>query len=234
MVRAAGASGDAEAQGGRVGRRPRQSRRAPVEVQDLVLEAAHSLFTTQGYHGTKTRQIAERAGVGESVVFRNFGSKAELFEASILKPFVDFLDGWVTSWSREPLVASDPEEITRSFVVGFHGFASEHRELLLTLMTARVKGADEALAAVAASVSARFAESLRVMREMVLVHGGARHWAGIDPPATVAVAVGAVLSTVVLDDWIFPAGERRPGRARQVEELTQMLLHGVSHRPTTD
>jgi AcrR family transcriptional regulator len=209
--------------------RPRQARRAPLEVQDLVLEAAHSLFTAHGYHGTKTRQIAELAGVGESVVFRNFGSKAELFEASILKPFVDFFDDWASSRTREPL-DFDPEEITRSFVVGFYGVVSEHRELLMTLMTARVKGGDEALANVAAGISVRFTESLRIMRDMVLEHGGARDWVGIDPPATVAVAVGSVLSMVLLGDWIFPAGERRPGRARQIEELTQMLLHGISHR----
>lgn len=210
--------------------RPRQSRRAPTEVQDLVLAAAHALFAEKGYHGTKTKEIAQRAGVGESVVFRNFGSKAELFEASILKPFNDFLDGWAASWSIEPLAEADPEEITRSFVVGFYGVVSEHRELLLTLMTAGVKGADQTLAIVATSVSARFSEQLRIMRDLLLEHGGARHWSGIDPPATVAVAVGSVLAMVMLDDWIFPTGERRPGRARQIDELTQMLLHGVSHR----
>ncbi len=210
--------------------RPRRGRRAPVEVRDLVLGAAHTLFTSQGYHGTKTRQIADRAGVGESVVFRNFGSKAELFEVVILKPFGDFLEQWAASWSREPLGSADPEEIARSFVKGFYGIASEHRELLMTLMTAQVKGADEALASVADAVSSHFAESLKVMRRMILEHGGARHWQGIDPPATVAVAVGSVLSMVILDDWIFPRGERRPGRARQIEELTQMLLHGVAHR----
>lgn len=210
--------------------RPRQSRRAPVEVRDLVIQAAHSLFAAQGYHGTKTRQIAERAGVGESVVFRNFGSKAELFEVVVLTPFIDFLESWARSWSAEPLDSSDPEEITRSFVKGFFGVALEHREVLMTLMTARIRGADEALAAVASNVSAKFAENLQIMRATLIEHSGARHWEGLDSSATVAVAVGSVLSMVLLDDWVFPAGERRPGRARQIEELTQMLLHGVSHR----
>jgi AcrR family transcriptional regulator len=209
---------------------PRRGRRAPVEVRDLVLEAAHALFTAQGYHGTKTRQIADRAGVGESVVFRNFGSKAELFEVAILTPFVGFLESWARSWSSEPLDAADPEEITRSFVKGFYGIALEHRDLLRTLMTAQVKGVDDALATVAAAVSQQFAASLQIMRGMLLEHGGARQWEGIDPPVTVAVAVGSVLSMVVLDEWIFPAGERRPGRARQIEEITQMLQHGVAHR----
>ena len=52
----------------------------------------------------------------------------------------------------------------------------------------------------------------------------------LDPPVTVAVAVGAVFSLLLLPDWLFPSYEKRPSRARQVEELTQMLLHGVSGR----
>lgn len=209
----------------------RQVRRGPVEIRNLVLRAAHDLFAEQGYHGTKTREIAERATVAEPVIFRNFGSKAELFEESILAPFSDFVTEWADSWRTEPLASADPFEITRTFVKGFYGLVLEHRELLRTLFAARVQGGDEALAEVAGRVVDQFAVNLSTMRSLLLDHGGARHWAGIDPPVTVAVAVGSVLSLVVLDDWVFVQGERRPGRDRQVEELAQLLLHGVAHRP---
>jgi len=208
----------------------RQVRRAPHEVRSLILEAAHQLFTEQGYHGTKTRQIAEAAEVGESVVFRHFGSKAELFQASILQPFTDFVTQWAASWERRPPASSDPEEITRSFVKGFFGFASEHRDLLLTLTAAQVRGGDPGLAEVAADMSDRFADGLGVMRRVLLSQGAARDYSELDPPVTVAVAVGSVLSVILLADWLFPSHEKRPGRARQIEELTQMLLHGVSGR----
>jgi len=39
--------------------------------------------------------------------------------------------------------------------------------------------------------------------------------------------VGSVLSLVLLDDWLFPPHQRRPGKTRQIEEATQMLLFGV-------
>lgn len=210
---------------------PRQVRRGPAEIRSLVLRAAHDLFTERGYHGTKTREIAARARVAEPVIFRNFASKAEIFEQSILAPFSSFVTDWAASWRTEPLVSADPSEITRTFVKGFYELVLEHRELLRTLFAARVQGGDEALAAVAGRVVDQFAESLSTMRNLLLDHGGAREWAGIDAPVTVAVAVGSVLSLVVLDDWVFVQGERRPGRDRQVEELTQMLLHGVAHRP---
>jgi AcrR family transcriptional regulator len=208
----------------------RHARRPPQEVRALILEAAHRLFTEHGYHGTKTRVIAEAAEVGESVVFRNFGSKAELFQAAILMPFTDFLSRWAASWDRRPPASSDPEEITRSFVKGFYGFASEHRELLLVLIAAQARGGDPALAKVATEMSERFADGLGVMRRVLLSQGKAREYDHLDPPVTVAVAVGSVLSVILLADWLFPTYEKRPSKARQIEELTQLLLHGVSGR----
>jgi len=205
-------------------------RRPPKEVRALVLEAAHRLFTANGYHGTKTREIAEAAGVGESVVFRNYGSKAALFQAAILAPLTDFVEAWARSWERRPPASSDPEEITRSFVRGLHAFADEHRDLLLTLMAAQVRGGDPALAEVAAEVSEQFADSLGVMRRVLLAQGTARNYDRLDPPVTVAVAVGSVFALLLLPDWLFPSYEKRPSKARQIEELTQMLLHGVSGR----
>lgn len=209
-------------------------RRPPKEVRALVLEAAHRLFTEHGYHGTRTREIAEAAGVGESVVFRNYGSKAELFQTAILTPLTDFVESWARSWERRPPASSDPTEITRSFVRGLYAFAAEHRDLLLTLTAAQVKGGDPALANVAAEVSEQFADSLGVMRRVLLTQGTGHNYEELDPPITVAVAVGAVFSLLLMPDWLFPSYEKRPSKARQIEELTQMLLHGVSGRGRAD
>ena len=204
-------------------------RRGPSEVQNLVLKAAHKLFTDRGYHGTTTKQIAEEAGVGEPVIFRNFGTKAGLFEEAVLKPFTEFIDEWATSWDRKP-PATDAEVIVRSFVKGIYGHVEEHRELLRTLMAARVQGGEKVLDKIAAEVSQQYADALRVMRRVVLEQGAARDYRSIDPPVTVAVAAGAVMSVLLLDDWLFPGHERRPSKTRQIEELTRMLLHGIAHR----
>jgi len=144
------------------------------------------------------------------------------------------VNDWARSWDRRPPAASDPEEITRSFVKGFHAFASQHRELLMTLTAAQLRGGDPALARVAGVVSERFADGLGVMRRVLLSQGAARDYESLDPPVTVAVAVGAVLSVVLLDDWLFASYEKRPSRARQIEELTRMLLYGVSGRTEAD
>lgn len=207
---------------------PRNGRRGADEIRKLVLQAARQLFSEQGYHGTTTRQIAEMAGVGESVLFRNFGSKAELFETTILSPFSDFVNEWAKTWNVSVTAESDPVEITRSFVKGFYGLASEYQELFRTLVAARVKGGEPTLAEVAERVSGKLADHLRTVQAVLQEHGAARHFRELDAPVTVAMSVGSVLSLVLLDDWLFPSDRRRPGKSRQIEEAVQMLLYGVT------
>ena len=48
-----------------------------------ILEAAVELFARQGFRGTSTRQIAERAAVNEAIIFRHFPSKEDLYWAVI-------------------------------------------------------------------------------------------------------------------------------------------------------
>lgn len=58
---------------------PPQTRRAKAEERrQQILEAALDLFAHQGYSATTTKQIAERVGVTEGLIFHYFPSKADL------------------------------------------------------------------------------------------------------------------------------------------------------------
>lgn len=52
---------------------------APRANLDRILQAASDLFTTQGFHGTSTREIAAKAGVSLGNIYNYFGNKEELF-----------------------------------------------------------------------------------------------------------------------------------------------------------
>lgn len=54
-------------------------RRDPAQKRELLLAAARDLFWEQGFDGTSTKQIAQRAGVSEGILFHQFGSKKGLF-----------------------------------------------------------------------------------------------------------------------------------------------------------
>ncbi|WP_426416161.1 TetR/AcrR family transcriptional regulator [Aestuariirhabdus sp. LZHN29] len=53
------------------------------EKRDSILDAAVTLFTEQGFESTSMDQIAQRAGVSKQTVYSHYGSKEELFSASI-------------------------------------------------------------------------------------------------------------------------------------------------------
>ena len=43
------------------------------------MQVAMELFARQGYQGTTTRQISERAHVNEALIFRHFPRKEDLY-----------------------------------------------------------------------------------------------------------------------------------------------------------
>jgi AcrR family transcriptional regulator len=58
-------------------RLPAKDRRAQL------IDVAMQLFAEQGFDGTTTREIADRAGVNEAIIFRHFTTKEELYWAVV-------------------------------------------------------------------------------------------------------------------------------------------------------
>lgn len=58
-------------------------------TRDKILETSIELFAEKGFNGTTTKEIAERAGVNESLIFRHFSTKRELYGAIIEKKIED-------------------------------------------------------------------------------------------------------------------------------------------------
>jgi TetR/AcrR family transcriptional regulator len=56
-----------------------QARLSAADRRKQILDVATELFARQGFQGTTTRQIAERAHVNEALIFRHFPSKQELY-----------------------------------------------------------------------------------------------------------------------------------------------------------
>ena len=46
-----------------------------------IIRSAAEIFGEKGFNGTKTREIAARAGVSEALIFKHFPSKEELYAA---------------------------------------------------------------------------------------------------------------------------------------------------------
>src|SRR4029077_15107673 len=68
------------------------TRLTATERKDDLLDAAMIEFAERGYEGTSTEDIARRAGISQPYVFRLFGTKKELFKASIARCFRETLE----------------------------------------------------------------------------------------------------------------------------------------------
>jgi len=59
------------------------SEQIKISTRDKILESAIKLFAEKGFSGTTTREIAEKAGVNEALIFRHFSTKRDLYSAII-------------------------------------------------------------------------------------------------------------------------------------------------------
>src|SRR6478736_5622582 len=55
------------------------ARLSSLDRRRQILRTASGLFARRGYRGTTTREIAERAGINEALLFRHFPSKEKLY-----------------------------------------------------------------------------------------------------------------------------------------------------------
>jgi AcrR family transcriptional regulator len=63
------------------------ARQTAEERREAVLEAARYEFARHGLHGASTDAIARSAGISQPYLFRLFGSKKELYVASVRRCF---------------------------------------------------------------------------------------------------------------------------------------------------
>ncbi|TPG32434.1 TetR/AcrR family transcriptional regulator [Mycolicibacterium hodleri] len=208
------------------------TRRTTAEVRELVLGAAQQLFREQGYAATTTKQIANTAGVAETVVFDRFGTKPELFEVATIEPFRAFIGDYIASWRSIPR-GGDIEKLIKTFIDGFIRLLSQNRRMLQDCTAASMSGDNSAMARLSRLVQQDFARALTQMSEVLEGEDAALHFGGLDPPLSVAAGLGMAMSLVLLDDWLIDPDHRRPGRERILRELTAMILHGLTHRPSS-
>jgi AcrR family transcriptional regulator len=72
-------------------RRGRPPRNESADTRDRILDAAREEFSERGYEKTSVRGIAKAAGVDSALVHHYFGTKEQVFEASVEVAFAPAL-----------------------------------------------------------------------------------------------------------------------------------------------
>jgi AcrR family transcriptional regulator len=201
-------------------------RRPSGELSELILDAARELFASKGYAGTSSREIAERAGAYEPSIYRRFGSKAKLFEAAVVAPLNEAISTYHEAWERLTENAETTEELIRPFIEPLYDLLTDHRELVLALISAQEFHGDLMEGAGRWTLDAVL-QRVEPQTEMETL----RRNLSVDPYIIIRVAAGLVMGVALLDPLLFPDGAHKPTREQILEEMVRVFTYGVEPRP---
>lgn len=207
---------------------PPRSRRSRGEPRRLLIEAARGLFNERGYSGATTREIADRAGVSETLMFRYFGSKVGVFQAAMVQPFVEFVQAFVAQAEAGDFSDVDDETASRLLIGGLFDLFHTHRGLVTMFWSADVMGESElSESGVLGEVQEQFDALIAFGRSQMR----ARHSELPAQHLTTRVTMAMVIGMAAFGESFY--GHTRPKRDAIVEELVQAVLYGHQRVPTT-
>jgi AcrR family transcriptional regulator len=208
-------------------------RRSGAEIRRRLLESARDVFSSKGFSAASTREIAERAEVAEGLLFRHFRTKVLLFEKAIVEPITRFINDYAdraVERARLSPVENVDEDLTQEYVSGLYGLLRKNRHAIMAMLSANAHSE---------GVGARFNQKDSAISEALdrlLDHAdqemiNAAGYRDVDASVNPRAVFGMILSLAVLDDFLFPHGERYPSEKRVIKEIVSLVLHGVRHRP---
>jgi AcrR family transcriptional regulator len=209
----------------------RRQRRATGEIQFLILDAAREAFAEKGYARATTREIAARADVAETLLFRRFGSKAQLFGEAVLLPMAEFLEEYLTL--TEPDTDEDYADIQDRFTAGLYDRVAESRGLWMTFFAT---GVFEPEVLTGHEASARVDQAIDTLADAVrerLIRFGV-DMSAMDVRLSSRATLAMIIGFALFENWLLPRDRPRPSRDRVVQEITRQILYGgLNQRPAT-
>jgi AcrR family transcriptional regulator len=207
---------------------PTRSRRSRGEPRRLLIEAARGLFNERGYSGATTREIADRARVSETLMFRYFGSKVGVFQQAMVQPFVEFVQAYLAQAEAGDFSDVDDETASRLLIGGLFDLFHTHRGLVTMFWSADVMGESElSESGVLSEVQDQFDALIAFGRSQMR----ARHSELPAQHLTTRVTMAMVIGMAAFGESFY--GHTRPKRDAIVEELVQAVLYGHQRLPKT-
>ncbi len=204
-------------------------RRTSEEIRGLLHAAASTYFAQNGYAGTSTRAIATQAGVSETLLFRHFGTKSGLFEATTLDRFQGAVDEFVARWDRRPMVAGKEDAHAAAYLSALLKLVRAQRGVMFALLT--LDRDEPEVEAIQVAAMLAFEKLLGGVVRHVLSDADGTLYPGVEPEVTGPAVAALVCAVTLLDEWLFPPGTTRPAAGVLDEEVISYLLYGVSSRP---
>lgn len=203
----------------------RPGRRSSAQVRHEILEAAGVVFGEKGYTGATSRDLARAAGVSESVLYRHFGSKSNLFAEAVVTPFAAVLEAFSDLLKKTVAQPLDLETLMRLFLTELVEQLTHHRRELRMFLAAE----DQLDEDTKALFYERFHGVIASLTEIVAPESRrrGRKIGPLGSDMNVRATLGLVFAVAILDDWFMPPGPAAPSREQLIEHLGVILIHGM-------
>lgn len=192
-----------------------------VKNRERLVNAAIEIFAQRGYRGTTTRDIAAAAGITERTLFRQFPSKAALFQEAVAVPVQEFFADFRDSWAARPRGSRDSETEIREFFGSLRAVLEGERALLQAFLAAMSAGENDGLR----DLRTTFTPVIDALVEIFAVEAESRGWTA-DRGIAVRLIIGMAFSATVHRDWLF-TDDQSTDFDHLVDELTRMTLWGL-------
>ena len=108
-------------------RPPRKQQQRSVQTQKKLLDAALEAFSENGFKGTSTRDIADRAGVHHPLITYHFRNKEALWRAATNRVFAKFAA--LLMQARDDAAGQSPRERMASMIRAYVHYAASNPAL---------------------------------------------------------------------------------------------------------
>jgi AcrR family transcriptional regulator len=110
-------------------------RRAGVDKQRLILDAAVRVFARRGFHSCRVSDVADEAGVAYGLVYHYFDSKEEILNRLFTERWGIMLDAITEIDAREDLTAREKLELVASFIIDSYRNEPELMKVIIVEVT---------------------------------------------------------------------------------------------------
>lgn len=204
----------------------RATRRRPEELRRLIVVAAEEVFCEQGYADATQTEIAERAGVKRSVLYRHFPTKADLFREAMSQPFLGLLSDWIPTWQAQIDSPWPDELLMREFITTMYRGLREHRSVVRAL----VLGADRPADQLHVGVTESFRGTLADLRPIIVRELEGRGYSSSHADLTIQIIFTMVIGLAIFDSDLFPSGPDPANEEQLLSQMAAFVLYGVSLR----
>jgi len=204
--------------------RTSRPRRSTEQLRDALLTAARELFSDRGFAATSTRDIAERAGAAEALIYKHFTSKTGLFSAAVFEPLSAALDGQLLQIEdsfRQPVAE---HQRIKHFAEMLLPSLRENRRLLIAYLNAATFHEDDFALAGDTAMPSLIDYLCRLEQAQNHAPAGT-HIVVDDPLMETRLSFALVFAVVMFRDLLFTPDEQ--DEKRELAAIVKLLSTGL-------